>query len=60
MVAKTIKKLDLYVYTFARWVSIKDIFDKYMAIWEKVSNVVKKYLIKNILKLKKDSVQKKA
>ena len=31
-----------------------------MAIWEKVSNVVKKYIIKNILKLKKDSVQKKA
>ena len=53
-----IKKLDLYVYSFQKWVYIKDILiklnvcilwqkmkrfsDKYMTIWGKVSNITKK------------------
>ena len=46
---------------------IKDeiFFDKYMTVWEKVSNTIKKtlianlYVTKNIQKLKKDSAEKK-
>ena len=46
---------------------IKDenFFDKYMTVWEKVSNAIKKtlianlYVTKNIQKLKKDSAEKK-
>ena len=50
----------MYVFYNRRWKFI----DEYMAIWEKVSNIIKKiivnlHIIKNIWKLKKDSIQKK-
>ena len=56
LATKTIKKLDLCAYSFQKWVYIKDIsiklnacilikvekmFDKYMKIWEKASNITK-------------------